>query len=143
MGRLLVHMHHGGDDRFFGLVLLQEAERFFKIPPDLRQLLILKEVRRGSEQHLHHPDAVLPGAAARRLDLAFRLGPVTLGRLNEVEVLLAAGEVNVGVAGVFLFPALVVGLDVGDLWPLVFGKAHNGVLQLAQGQPSFLIVESG
>lgn len=50
---------------------------------------------------------------------------------------------RIGVAGVFLFPALVVGLDVGDLWPLVFGKAHNGVLQLAQGQPSFLIVESG
>ena len=26
MGRFLVHMHHGGDDRFSGLVLFKEAE---------------------------------------------------------------------------------------------------------------------
>ena len=45
MGRLLVHMHHGGYNCFSGLVLLKEAERFLKILPDFRQLLALEELR--------------------------------------------------------------------------------------------------
>ena len=57
-------------------------------------------------------------------------------------VVFAAGEVNVGVAGVLLFGALVMGLDVGYLWPLVLGKAHDGVLCLAQVWPSFLATQS-
>ena len=93
MGRLLVHMHHGGDNCFFGLILLQEVERFFKIPPDFGQLLALKKFRCGSEQDLHQPDTVFPGAAASGADLSLGFGPVTLRRLNQVEVMLAAGEV--------------------------------------------------
>ena len=142
MGRLLVHMHHGGDNCFFGLILLQEVERFFKIPPDFGQLLALKELRGGGKQDFHQPDAVLPGAAAGNANLPLSLGPVPLGRLNQVEVVLAAGEVNIGVAGVFFFSALVMGLDVGDLRPLVLGEAHDGVLWLAQGRPSFLAIQS-
>ena len=61
MGRFLVHMHHGGDDRFSGLVLLKEAERFFKVAPDFGQLLAIEELRRDGEQNLHHQDAVLAG----------------------------------------------------------------------------------
>ena len=35
MGRLLVHMHHGGNDCLFGLILLQELKCFFKLEPDI------------------------------------------------------------------------------------------------------------
>ena len=61
MGRLLVHMHHSGYNCFSGLELLKEAERFFKVAPDFGQLLAIEELRRGGEQNLHHPDAVLAG----------------------------------------------------------------------------------
>ena len=61
MGRFLVHMHHGGDDCFSGLILLKEVEHFFKVAPDFGQLLAIEELRRGGEHGLHHPDAVLAG----------------------------------------------------------------------------------
>ena len=38
--------------------------------------------------------------------------------------------------------AVFMGFDVGDLWPLVLGKAHDGVLWLAQWRPSFLAIQS-
>ena len=142
MGRLFVHMHHGGDDCFSGLVLHKEAECFLKILPDFGQLLALEELRRSGEQDFHHPNAVFSGAASSGADLALSLSPVTLGRLDQVEVVLAAGKVDVGVAGVFFFSAFVMGLDVGDLRPLVLGEAHDGVLWLAQWRPSFLAIQS-
>src|SRR5699024_70539 len=113
MGRFLVHMHHGGEYCFFGLLFFEEAQGLGKERFDLGTILSLKEVRCSGEQHLHYPDAVLPGAATSGTDLALGLGPVPLGWLNQMEVVLAAGKVNVGVTGVFFFSALVMGLDVG------------------------------
>ena len=136
MGRFLVHMHHGGDNCFSGLVLLKEAECFFKIAPDFGQLLAFEELRCGGEHYFHHSDAVRPGAAAGNADLPLGLSPVTLGRLDQVEVVLATGAVNIGVAGVLFFSALIMSLDVGYLRPLVLGEAHDGVLCLAQVWPS-------
>ena len=60
-----------------------------------------------------------------------------------MEVVLAAGKVNIRIAGVAFFPALIMGFDVGDLRPFVLGEAHDGVLWLAQWRPSFLAGESG
>ncbi len=71
MAVFLVHMHHSGNDCFSGLVLLKEAECFLKILPDFRQLLALKELRRGGEQDFHHPNAVFSGAASSGADLSF------------------------------------------------------------------------
>ena len=136
MGRLLVHMHHGGYNCFSGLVLLKEAERFLKILPDFRQLLALEELRCGGEHRFHHSDAVRPGTAADGLDLTLGLRSILAGWLDEVKVVLAAGEVNIRVAGVHFFGALIVGLDVGYLRPLVLGEAHDGILWLAQVWPS-------
>ena len=103
---------------------------------DLGTILSLKELRRSGEQDLHHPDAVLPGSAASGADLALSLSSVFARWLDEVEVVFAAGLVNVGVAGVFFFSALVVGLDICDLGAFVLGEAHDGVVRLCQGQPS-------
>src|SRR5699024_6584694 len=142
MGCFLVHMHYGGDNCLFGLILLQEVERFFKVLPDFGLLLALKEFRCGGEKDFNQPNAVLPGAAAGGTDLPLGFGPVTLGRLDQVEVVLAARNVNIVITGVLLFSALVVGFDVGDLRPLVLGEAHDGILWLAQGRPSFLAIQS-
>lgn len=48
-----------------------------------------------------------------------------------MEIILAPADVHIGIASVFLFGALVVGFNVPDLWPFVFGKAENGILRLA------------
>ena len=108
--------------------MLKEAERFFKVAPDFGQLLVFEDFRCGGEQNLHHPDAVRPGAAAGNADLPLGLSPVTLGRLDQVEVVLAAGAVNIRVAGILFFGALIVGLNARYLRPLVLGEAHDGVL---------------
>ena len=132
MGRFLVHMHHGGDNCFPGLVLLKEAERFSKVAPDFGQFLAFEELRCGGEHYFHHPDAVRSGAAAGSLNLILGLRPIPAGWLDQVEVVLATGAVNIRVAGVLFFGALIMGLDVGYFRPLVLGKAHDGVLCLAQ-----------
>lgn len=48
-----------------------------------------------------------------------------------MEIVLAPADIHIGVAGVFLFGALVVGFNVPNLRPLVLGKSENGILWLA------------
>src|SRR5699024_8040690 len=119
-----------------GLELLKEAEHFFKVAPDFGQLLAIEELRGSGEHRFHHPDAVRSGAASGSLDLTLSLCPIPAGWLDQVEVVLAAGAVNIRVAGVLFFSTLVVGFDVGYLRPLVLGEAHDGVLWLAQVRSS-------
>ena len=117
-------------------MLFQKMQSFGEKCPNLRLVLALEELRRSGEQNLHYPDTILPSAATRGADLPLGLGPVPLGWLNQMEVVLAAGKVNVGITGVFFFPALVMGLDIRDLGAFVLGEAHDGVVRLCQGQPS-------
>ena len=137
MGRFLVHMHHGGDDRFRVLMLLDKAQRLLKEGFDFALFLALEELRAGRHQRLYDAHAVRPRAAARLRDLLFRLGAVLALRRHQMEVEVTAGRVHVGIAGVFLLGALVVGLDVPDLRPLVLGKAENGVLRFHRRSPRF------
>src|SRR5699024_11448032 len=87
-------------------------------------------------------DLVCSGTASGSLDVILGLCPIPAGWLDQVEVVLAAGAVNIRVAGVLFFSTLVVGFDVGYLRPLVLGEAHDGILWLAQGRPSFLAIQS-
>ena len=137
MRRFLVHMHHGGYNRFRVLVFPNEVQRLLKIGSDLRLLLALEKLRAGRHQRFHHAHAVRSRAAARLRDLLFHLGAVLALRRHQMEVQVAAGRVHVGIAGVFLLGALVVRLDVPDLWPLVLGKAENGVLCFHRRSPRF------
>ena len=141
MGRFLVHMHHGGDDRFSGLVLLEEAEHFFKVAPDFGQLLAFEKLRRSGEQNLHHPDAVCSGTASGSLDLILGLCPIPAGWARSGGSCTCCGSGQYQGAGVLFFSTLVVGFDVGYLRPLVLGEAHDGILWLAQGRPSFLAIQ--
>src|SRR5699024_5128314 len=45
-----------------------------------------------------------------------------------MKVVLASADIHIGIAGVFLLCALVMGLDIADFRPLIFGKSHNRVL---------------
>ena len=137
MGRFLVHMHHGGYNGFRVLVFPDEVQRLLKIGFDLDFLLTLEELRAGCHQRLHHAHAVRPRAAARLRDLLFRLGAVlALGR-HQMEIEVTAGRVHVWIAGVLLLGALVVGLNMPDFRPLIFGKAENGVLRFHRRSPRF------
>ena len=137
MGRFLVHMHHGGYDRVFGLILLDEIQRLGEIGFDLGLLLSLEELRAGRHQRLHHAHAVRPRAAARLRDLLFGLRAILALRRHQMEIAVAAGRVHVRIAGVFLLGTLVVSLDMADFRPLVLGKAENGVLCFHRRSPRF------
>ena len=117
------------------MLFFEEVQGLGKERFDLGAIFFLKEIRCSGEQHFHYPDAVLPGAAAGGADLSLGLGAVPAGRFDEMEVVFAAGEVNIWVAGVVLFPAFVMGLDIRDLGAFVLGEAHDGVVRLCQGQP--------
>ena len=130
-------MHHGGYNGFGILVFPDKIQRLLKIGLDFALFLALKELRAGSHQRLHHAHAVRPRAAARLCNLLFRLGAVLALRRHQMKIQMTAGRVHVGIAGVFLLGALVVGLDVPDLRPLVLGKAENGVLCFHRRSPRF------
>ena len=123
VGCLFVHVYHGGQDGFFWLMFLNEGQGFLKECSDLRAFPALEELRAGGHQNLNYADAVLPGAAPRRDDLTFGLGPVLPSGSDEMEIQMAAVGVNVWVAGVLLFGPLIVGLNGTDLRPLIFGEA--------------------
>ena len=72
MGRFLVHMHHSGYDGFRRLLALDELQSVFKKLFYLPGLLTLEEHRAGSNQRLHHPDAVFPGTASMARRASFR-----------------------------------------------------------------------
>ena len=129
MRRFLVHMHHGGDDRILRLPPFDKTNGLLKESPYLSLLLALEKLRAGCHQGFHHPNAVLPGAAPGLGDLPLRFGPVLPLRVNKMEIEMAPASIYVGVAGVFLLFALVVSLDLPDLWSLILGKAKNGVLR--------------
>lgn len=108
MGRFLVHMHHGGYDGSQILMLLDKIQRLLKIGFDFSFLLALEEFRAGGYQCLHHAHAVGTGTAACRSNLLFGLRTVFAFRGYQMEVKVAAGGVNIGIAGVLLLSALVV-----------------------------------
>ena len=128
MGRFLVHMYHSGYDRFRVLVFPDEVQRLGKIGFDLGLLLALEELRAGRHQRLHHAHAVRPRATASFRDLPFGLRAVFALRRHQMEVEVTAGRVHVRIAGIFFLGALVVGFNVPDFRPLVFGEAKDSVL---------------
>ena len=130
MGRFLVHMHHGGYDRLLGLMFFYEAKRLLEESADLGFLLALEKLRVGCHQGLHHSNTVLPGAALGLGDLMLGFGPVLPFRLNKMIVEAALAGVHIGITGVLLLGALVVGLNVTDLRPLVLGETEDGILRL-------------
>ncbi len=80
-------------------------------------------------QRLHNPHAVAadPGAIVL-IYQGLRHLAVAVRRLDDVKIVFAAAQIHVGIAGIFLLHALVMGFNVADFRPLGFGKAQNGVL---------------
>ena len=122
MGRFLVHVYHGGEDVALADLPLHKGNRLAEKGFDLRFFPALEELRAGGDKGVHKHGAVLACLAARRLDTGVYLLPVTLSRLNNVKIILAAGGVNIRVAGVLLLCALMVRFQCPG-WPrFVFGK---------------------
>ena len=130
MGRFLVHMHHGGYNCFLVLVFPDEIQRLLKIGFDFSFLLTLEELRRCGHKSLHQPHAVRTGAATGVLDLPLCLCTIFALRFEQVEIQVAAALVNVGIAGVVLFCALIVRLNIRNSRSFVLCKAENRKLRL-------------
>ena len=90
--------------------------------------LALEELRAAGDQRFYQPDAVRAGATLCNGDLALSLGSVAVLWLDQVEVQVGAGWVNVGITGIGFLDAFVVALNVADLRALVFCESHNSVL---------------
>ena len=88
-----------------------------------------KKVMACCDQCLHNPHAVAadPGAIVL-LDQGLGHLAVAVSRLNDMKIVLAAAQVNIRIAVVSLFCALVVGFDSANLRPLVFFESQNGIL---------------
>lgn len=80
----------------------------FEVVLHLRSLLPFEKLRAGGDEGVHKPGAVLAGAASRRRYPAVNLLSVPPLRLDDVEVVFAFRCVNIGVAGVLFFCALMV-----------------------------------
>jgi len=127
MGRFLVHVDGGGEDIIPADPLGEEVNRSLEKGLDFHPFLALEELRAGGDERVHKADAILAGFAPRRLDAVVHLSPVGSLRLDDVEVPALAVGVNVGVAGVLLFLAFVVGFECRPA-ALVLGKSHYCVL---------------
>lgn len=58
-------------------------------------------------------------------DLTLSLGPVLPFRLDKMIVAVAAAGVHIGIAGILLLGALIVGRNVADFRSLVFGETKD------------------
>ena len=123
VGRFLVHVYHGGKDIAPAHLLLHERHGLREVGLHLLSVPAREKLRAGGNEGVHKHGAVLPCPAPRRLDPAVDLPPVLLFGPDDVKVVPAPAGVNVRVAGVLLFGALVVGFQRPG-WPcLVFGEA--------------------
>lgn len=108
VGRLLVHVYHGGEDIAPPDLLFHKGYGFRKVGLDVLLAPAIKELRAGGDEGIHKHGAVFSRLAARRPDPTVDLLPVSLLWLDDMKVVLASRYVNVGIAGVFLLRALMV-----------------------------------
>ena len=128
MGRFLVHMHHGRDNGFGGLVLSDKLQRFIEEFLDISPFFALEKLRACGNQRFYHTNTVGASAASGCGNLPFGLCPVLSFRLNKVEIQMAPAGVNIRIACVFFFGAFIVGFNTPDLRPLILGKSQNSKL---------------
>jgi hypothetical protein len=95
--------------------------------PDFFTFLAFEEIRAGGYKGVHKPDAVFPGLAARCFYTVVRFPFVRRYRLNNMEIVFALCGIDIWIAGIFFFRALMVGFQsAGAAFHL--GKAHYRVL---------------
>ena len=132
--RRLVHVDGRRQDGALVLLAAQKVERALIIGADVLRGFSVEIACADGEQHLDEPDAVRAHAAVGLPDLSLRLRAVMLRRENQIGVQMCPRGVDVGIAGVGFFCALVVGLNPADFRAFVFGEAHDG--EMAQGDSS-------
>ena len=106
----LVHVDYGGNNVFIPYPLdkevsrpLEECRRFLNAFP-------LEKFRAGGYQRINKPGTVLAGTAPGLFNAALDKVIVSSLWFDYVKIVLAFCRVYVGIAGVFLFLALMVGL---------------------------------
>ncbi len=122
VGRLLVHVYHGGEDIVPPDLLLHKGHGLGEVGLDVFSAPALEELRACRDEGVHKHGAVFPCLAACRFDPAIDLLPVLLLRLDDMKVVFASCYINVGIAGVFLLRALMVCLQRARRSGLVLGK---------------------
>lgn len=111
MGCLFVHMDNRREDVALADFLFHETDRFGEKGFNFLPLPAPKELRAGGDEGVHKHGAVLAGTASCRRDTVVNLLPVFVRGLDNVEIVPAAAGINVGIAGVLFFGALMVGFQ--------------------------------
>ena len=122
MGRLFVHVYHGGEDVAPADLLLHKGHSLREVGLNVFQTPAIEELRAGGDEGIYKHGAVFPCLAACRFDPAVDLLPVFMLGLDNMKVVLASRHVNVGIASVFFLRAFMVRLQRARRPGLVLGK---------------------
>lgn len=122
-------MHDRRYDIVFTDPLAKELRGPFEVGGYVLPFLPFEELRAGGDERIHKPGTVLAGAASRRCNPAVNLLAVPSIRLDDVEVVFAFFRINVGIAGVLFFCALMVCFQRPGGSALVLCKTKNTVLR--------------
>ena len=83
----------------------------FEVGRHLLPLISFEEVRAGSDKRIYKSGTVLAGTAARRLDPTVNFVSVVACGLDDVEIIFTFVGIDIGIADVFFFGALVMGFQ--------------------------------
>jgi hypothetical protein len=111
VGRFLVHVYHSREDITLAYFLFHEGNCFGEKGFNLGFLPTVEKLWACGDEGIDKHGAVLAGLAACLFDTGVYLLPIPLARLDNMKVVLAAGDVNIRIAGVSIFGTLMVRLQ--------------------------------
>lgn len=95
--------------------------------PDFLPFFAFKKIGAGGYQSIYEADAVLADFATCRCYPSVRFLLIGHNGLYDVEIVFAFRDVDIGVAGIFFFGALMVCLQSARA-AFLFGEAHDCIL---------------
>jgi hypothetical protein len=121
--RFFVHVDNRREDIVLADFIFHEADRLGEKGFDLIPFPALEKFWAGCDEGVYKHGTVLAGSASRRRNAVVNFLPVFTCGVNDVEIILAAVYVHIGIAGVLFFGAFVVSLQRPG-WPrFVFGES--------------------
>ena len=101
---------------------LNKFESILEIFFDIGALLAFEKLGTCGDKCFDKPNAVLSGLAACGCDLLFGGSSVFALRFDQMKIVFCPRQINVGIARVFFFRALVMRFDVAISGPLYFAN---------------------
>ena len=108
MRRFLIHVYHSGENVSFADFLFHEVTGFGEKGSYLFSVPTLEELRTGGNERVNKHCTVFSSTTSCRLDAGINLLSIFDRWTYDVKIIFTAGNVNIGIAGIFFFGALVM-----------------------------------